>query len=89
MDDQFEPSESETAPTETANIVPAPIDAEADVLDGLEQDLAAVTEAMQTLDRITAEGVGGDAAAAQITSVVSAERFPDGAPVIQVDLTGG
>ena len=57
------------------------------MLDGLEQDLAAVEEAMQTLDRITADGVGGDAAAAQITSVVSAERFPDGAPVLQVDLT--
>lgn len=51
-------------------------EAEVAVLDGLEQDLAAVEAAMATLDRIAAEGVGGDVAASQIDSVVSGERFP-------------
>jgi hypothetical protein len=61
---------------------------DAAVLESLEADLVAVEEAVHTLDRIAADGVGGVAAADQITSVVSAARFPDGAPVTEVDLTG-
>lgn len=57
------------------------------LLDELEADLTAVEEAMATLDRITADGVGGVAAATEITAVVSAERFPDGTLVTEVDLT--
>ena len=64
-------------------------EAEAELLEGLERDLAAVEEAMHTLDRIAADGVGGEAAAAQIAEVVSARRFPDGAPVATLDLTAG
>ena len=57
------------------------------LLDELEADLTAVEEAMATLDRITADGVGGAAAATEIAAVVSADRFPDGTLVTEVDLT--
>ena len=76
---------------DTAIDAPAPggaEDAEAELLAGLEADLAAVEEAMRSLDRIAADAGAGDAAAAQIASVVSADRFRDGAPVAHVDLTG-
>lgn len=52
------------------------------VLDQLEADLTAVEHAIATLDRVTADGEGGEAAASQIAVAVSAERFgvtPDGA----------
>lgn len=58
-----------------------------EVLAALEADLVAVEEAVQTLDRIAGDGIGGTAAAEQINSVVSAARFPGGAPVTEVDLT--
>jgi hypothetical protein len=45
------------------------------VLDQLEADLAAVEHAISTLDRVTAEGVGGESAASQIAVAVSPERF--------------
>jgi hypothetical protein len=60
---------------------------DAEVLEALEADLVAVEEAVHTLDRIAGDGIGGTAAAEQINSVVSAARFPDGAPVTEVDLT--
>ncbi len=62
--------------------------AEAALLEDLEGDLAAVEEAMRSLDRIAAEAGGGEAAAAQIATVVSTARFPEAAPVAHVDLTG-
>lgn len=52
-------------------------------LEQLESDLAAVESAMATLDRIAAEGPGGDASAAEMAAVVSPARFPlagDSAP---------
>lgn len=51
-----------------------------EVLEALEADLAAVEEALATLDRITADGGDGAAAAAQVAAVVSVERFPDPDP---------
>lgn len=47
-------------------------------LAALESDLEAVASALSTLDRITADGPSGEAAAAEIAAVVSEERF--GAP---------
>jgi hypothetical protein len=44
-------------------------------LDQLEADLAAVESAMESLDRIAADGDPGPSRAAQIDAVVSAERF--------------
>jgi hypothetical protein len=65
--------------------------AEAELLDALEADLASVEEAMRSLDRIAAEAGsgdgGGEAAAAQIASVVSTRRFGVANPVAEVDLT--
>ncbi|MFZ4517496.1 MAG: hypothetical protein ACOYOP_03855 [Microthrixaceae bacterium] len=62
----------------SATGTPAPDEAHRpEVLEALEADLAAVEEALATLDRITAEGGDGAAAAAQVAAVVSAERFPD------------
>lgn len=52
----------------------APVDDEA-VLDQLEADLTAVEHAISTLDRVTAEGEGGESAANQIAVAVSAARF--------------
>ncbi len=45
------------------------------VLDALESDLVAVERAIESLDRVSGEGHGGEAAAAQITAIVSPERF--------------
>lgn len=45
------------------------------VLDQLEADLTAVEHAISTLDRVTAEGEGGDSAANQIAVAVSDARF--------------
>ena len=45
------------------------------VLDQLEADLTAVEHAISTLDRVTAEGEGGESAANQIAVAVSAARF--------------
>jgi hypothetical protein len=63
------------------------------VLDQLESDLAAVEQAIERLDHITAEDVEGEIAAARIDAAVSAERFgttspdhPDGVePADEVD----
>ncbi len=52
----------------------APADDEA-VLDQLEADLTAVEHAISTLDRVTAEGEGGESAANQIAVAVSSARF--------------
>ncbi len=48
------------------------------VLDQLEADLAAVEQAVESLERVTAEGVGGSDAAEQIAAAVSVERFGAG-----------
>lgn len=45
------------------------------VLDSLEADLVAVEQAIDSLDRVTGEGLGGDAAAVQIDAIVSVGRF--------------
>lgn len=68
----------EPAPSEPAGVTDAAHRPE--VLDALEADLAAVEEALATLDRITAGGGDGAAAAAQVAAVVSAQRFPDPDP---------
>ena len=68
------PAEQTGAPGE-----PAVADDEA-VLDQLEADLTAVEHAIATLDRVTAEGEGGEAAAQQIAVAVSAARFGVEAP---------
>lgn len=53
-----------------------PGDADAALLAALEADLAAVESALVSLDRIAAEGTGGEAAASEIAELVSPERFP-------------
>jgi hypothetical protein len=45
------------------------------LLDGLEQDLAAVETAIATIDRIATEGTVGEQSAAEIAAAVSPERF--------------
>jgi hypothetical protein len=47
------------------------------VLDELEADLAAVELAIESLERVAADGHGGEDAAAQIAAAVSVERFGD------------
>ena len=49
---------------------------DAERLDQLEADVASVASAMETVDRIVAGESTGEAAAAEIAAVVSAERFP-------------
>lgn len=44
-------------------------------LDALEADMAAVEQAITTLDEIHARGVGGELAANEISAAVSEERF--------------
>lgn len=51
------------------------------VLDQLEADLTAVELAVESLERVATEGLGGQDAAAQIAAAVSVERFgPTSAP---------
>lgn len=50
------------------------------ILDQLEADLAAVEQAITTIDRITADGVGGDRAGAEIAAAVGLDRFGTGVP---------
>lgn len=45
-------------------------------LDQLESDIAAVAAAMESVDRIVAEGGAGESVAAEIAGVVSPQRFP-------------
>ena len=45
------------------------------LLDQLEADLVAVDTAIETIERIAAEGSGGEHAAAEILAAVSEERF--------------
>ncbi|UDY34012.1 hypothetical protein [Dermatobacter hominis] len=61
----------------TAEPVPliADEDDELAVLGRIEQDLAAVEEAMSGLDRIDADQIGGAAAAAQVQAIVGSDRF--------------
>jgi hypothetical protein len=65
----FSPRESEPGPA-----AERPAD-EMVLLDGLEQDLAAVETAIATIDRIATEGTGGEQSAAEIGAAVSPERF--------------
>lgn len=44
-------------------------------LDALESDMAAVEQAITTLDEISSRGVGGELAANEIAAAVSKERF--------------
>ena len=67
-DPTTEPATGAAGPAE------APVDDDA-VLDQLEADLTAVEHAISTLDRVTAEGEGGESAANQIAVAVSAARF--------------
>ena len=45
------------------------------VVDQLEADLTAVEQAIESLERVASEGLGGEQAAAQISAAVSHERF--------------
>ncbi|MHB1137765.1 MAG: hypothetical protein ACYC2O_02340 [Microthrixaceae bacterium] len=61
--------------------VPSPAaDDELAVLDELEADLAAVEQAISTLEQVAGDGIGGEQAAARISAAVSAERF--GVPAV-------
>lgn len=44
-------------------------------LDALESDMAAVEQAISTLDEISSRGVGGESAAKEIAAAVSKDRF--------------
>lgn len=74
------PHASEVAPAPEAPAAEAPSapSDELAVLDQLEADLTAVELAIESLERVASEGLGGDDAAAQIAAAVSVERF--GAP---------
>ena len=73
-DPTTEPATGAAVAAEAGAGAAAPADDEA-VLDQLEADLTAVEHAISTLDRVTAEGEGGESAANQIAVAVSAERF--------------
>jgi hypothetical protein len=49
------------------------------VLDELEGDLSAVEQAIESLERVSVEGLVGDEAAARIAAAVSIDRFGAGA----------
>lgn len=49
--------------------------ADESVLDALEADLAAVEHAIERLDQVTEQGIGGDEAAEAIAVAVPPERF--------------
>jgi hypothetical protein len=65
---------AEVAPSQDAPVASA-ADDELALLTRIEQDLAAVEEAMSGLDRVDADQVGGAAAAAQVAAVVGSDRF--------------
>jgi hypothetical protein len=71
-------SEVGPAPEAPAAEAPSAPSDELAVLDQLEADLTAVELAIESLERVASEGLGGDDAAAQIAAAVSVERF--GAP---------
>lgn len=82
--DPFAPPHTDE-PAHTAEAVPsdgsAPTGgpaADDGLLDQLEADLAAVDTAIETIERIAAEGTGGERAAAEIRAAVSPERFDPG-----------
>ena len=68
-------SEVEPAPDAPASEAPPAASDELAVLDQLEADLTAVELAIESLERVASEGLGGDDAAAQIAAAVSVERF--------------
>lgn len=66
---------------EVADVADEPALDELVVLDQLEADLTAVELAVESLERVATEGLGGQDAAAQIAAAVSVERFgPTAAP---------
>lgn len=82
MSDQWSPSPAVPAPeqtaVQTADPDPSGVDDELAVLDELEADLAAVEQAIESLERVSAEGLVGDEAATRIAAAVSVERFGAG-----------
>jgi hypothetical protein len=79
MSDQWSPSPAVPAPEQTADPDPSGVDDELAVLDELEADLAAVEQAIESLERVSVEGLVGDEAASRIAAAVSVERFGVGA----------
>jgi hypothetical protein len=86
MSDQWSPSPAVADPSPSAAEAPAPADPdpsgvvdELAVLDELEADLAAVEQAIESLERVSVEGLVGDEAATRIAAAVSVERFGAGA----------
>lgn len=72
------PDSSAAGPDSTAV---AAVDTGADelaVLDGLEADLSAVEQAIESLEQVSTEGLIGEAAALHIAAAVSTERFGPG-----------
>lgn len=66
---------------DVADVADEPALDELVVLDQLEADLTAVELAVESLERVATEGLGGQDAAAQIAAAVSVERFgPTAAP---------
>ncbi|MGB6056844.1 MAG: hypothetical protein WBF71_01165 [Microthrixaceae bacterium] len=61
--------------TGTGGAVYQPESDEVVELDALESDMAAVEQAISTLDEISSRGVGGESAAKEITAAVSKDRF--------------
>ena len=66
------------APEPAADPDPTGVVDELAVLDELEADLAAVEQAIESLERVSAEGLVGDEAATRIAAAVSVERFGAG-----------
>jgi hypothetical protein len=66
--------ETDAADVSSAPDVPADQD-ELAVLDQLEADLAAVEQAITTLEQISTDGSLGDSAASQIAAAVPQDRF--------------
>lgn len=58
---------------------PSEVADEVAVLDELEGDLSAVEQAIESLERVSVEGLVGDEAAARIAAAVSIDRFGAGA----------
>ena len=58
------------------------------VLDGLEADLSAVEQAIASLEQISVDGVGGEAAANRIAAAVPLDRFGGTSPAQAVGAEG-
>ena len=79
METNSEPPPDSTSPDSTSSAVSVGEQDELLVLGQLESDLAAVEQAITTLEQISTDGSLGDSAASQIAAAVPQDRFASSA----------